>query len=149
MKQTLTTLQILFLGLLMGPALLMAVSFILHQTGGFSPVLVHLDELLLLIVLMVGGASFIASRTVFEKQLAQARTKTDQSEQLDAYKTASILRYALLEAPAFLAAVLFLLSGSLTLLLVGVGILAYMVTIRPSQDAMMMDLGLTIRDLEA
>ncbi len=149
MKKTLTILQILFFGLLAGPAMLMAVAYILHQTGGFTPILVDLDELLLLAVLMVSGASFMASRTVFEKQVADARAKTETSEQLDAYKTASVLRYALLEAPAFLAAVLFLLSGSITLLLAGIGILAYMVTIRPSQDGLMMDLGLTIRDLES
>ncbi len=149
MKQTLILLQILFFGLLIGPAMLMAVAYILHQTGGFTPVLVDLDEVLLLAVLIVGGGSFVASRTVFEKQVSDARAKSDITDKLDAYKTASLLRYALLEAPAFLAAILFLLSGSITLLLAGVGILAYMVTIRPSQDGLLMDLGLSMLDLEA
>lgn len=149
MKQTLTTLQVLFFGLLAGPAMLMAVAYILHQTGGFTPVLLDLEEVLLLAVLMVGGGSFVASRTMFEKQVADARAKSDVSNKLDAYKTASVLRYALLEAPAFLAAVLFLLSGSITLLFAGIGILVYMVTIRPSQDGMLMDLGMSIRDLES
>jgi hypothetical protein len=149
MKQTLTTLQVLFFGLLAGPAMLMAVAYILHQTGGFIPVLVDLEEILLLAVLMVGAGSFVASRMVFERQVTEARSKSDVSEQMDAYKTASILRYTLLESPALLAGVLFLLSGSITLLMVGIGILAYMVTVRPSQDGMLMDLGLTIRDLES
>jgi len=149
MKQTLLLLQILFFGLLIGPAMLMAVAYILHQTGGFSPVFIDLDEILLIIVLTVGAGTFLASRAVFEKQLSDARAKSELSEKLDAYKTAIILRFALYEAPAFLAAILFLVSGSIGLLLVGIGILAYMITMRPNQDGMMMDLGLSIRDLES
>lgn len=73
--------------------------------------------------------AFFLSNFLFKSQLKQADTKLKPEDNLPIYQTASIVRWAILEATALL--ILFLKQD---LLILGILIILYLIFLRPTED---------------
>lgn len=73
--------------------------------------------------------AFFLSNFLFKSQLKQADTKLKPEDNLPIYQTASIVRWAVLEAAALL--ILFLKQD---LLILGILIILYLIFLRPTED---------------
>ncbi len=83
--------------------------------------------------------AFFLSNFLFKLQLKQADPKLKTEENLPIYQTASIIRWAILEASALL--ILFLKQN---LLLLGILIIVYLVFLRPTEDRIVSELSKAI-----
>lgn len=83
--------------------------------------------------------AFFLSNFLFKSQLKQADPKLNPEDNFPIYQTASILRWAILEASALL--ILFLKQD---LLLLGILIIVYLVFLRPTEDKMVSELSKAI-----
>lgn len=144
MRSYFQTLNILFFGLLMGPAMLAVVAAVLIETGTFVP---PGGEMLHLVFgVMVPGTgigSFFASKMVFEKRMPAVMALPTLSEKLEGYRTELILKYALLESPAIFAFLAYLLTGTMLFFAIGAAMLLFMLMVRPSREGAVMHLALS------
>ena len=83
--------------------------------------------------------AFFLSNFLFKSQLKQADPKLKLEENLPIYQTASIVRWAILEASALL--ILFLKQDLLSL---GILIIVYLVFLRPTEDRIISELSKVI-----
>lgn len=143
MRSYFQTLNILFFGLVMGPAMLAIVAMVLIQTGSFTPLP---NEMLGIVfgtaVPAVGIGAFFASKMVFERRMAAVIARPTLEEKLEAYRTELILKYALLESPAIFAFLAYLLTGTMLFFAIGAAMLAFMLMVRPTRDGAVMHLAL-------
>lgn len=83
--------------------------------------------------------AFFLSNFLFKSQLKQVDPKLKPKENLPIYQTASIIRWAILEASALL--ILFLKQD---LLILGILIIVYLVFLRPTEDRIVSELSKAI-----
>jgi hypothetical protein len=88
-----------------------------------------------LIYFAIPISAFLLSNFLFKSQLKQADPKLKPADNLPIYQTASIIRWAILEASALL--ILFLKQD---LLLLGILIIVYLVFLRPTEDRIVSEL---------
>jgi hypothetical protein len=88
-----------------------------------------------LIYFAIPISAFLLSNFLFKSQLKQADPKLKPVDNLPIYQTASIIRWAILEASALL--ILFLKQD---LLLLGILIIVYLVFLRPTEDRIVSEL---------
>jgi len=143
MRSYFQTLNILFFGLVMGPAMLAIVAMVLIQTGSFTPLP---NEMLGIVfgtaVPAVGIGAFYASKILFEKRMPAVIALPTLEEKLEGYRTELILKYALLESPAIFAFLAYLLTGTMLFFAIGAAMLAFMLMVRPTRDSAVMHLAL-------
>ncbi len=150
MKNYFLTLNILFIGLVMGPAMLALVAFALIQTGSFVP---DTDGTLSVIfgslIPAIGIGAFFASKITFERRMPAVIAMPNLEEKLAAYRTELILKYALLESPSILAFLAYLLTGAMLFFFIGSAMLAFMIMVRPTREGAVMHLALSAGDAAA
>ena len=88
-----------------------------------------------LIYFAIPISAFLLSNFLFKSQLKQADPKLKPLDNLPIYQTASIIRWAILEASVLL--ILFLKQD---LLLLGILIIVYLVFLRPTEDRIVSEL---------
>jgi len=144
MRSYFQTLNILFFGLVMGPAMLGAVAFALHQTGTFAPLADDvLDSVFGIAVPAIGFGAFYASKILFERRMPAVIARPSLDEKLEGYRTELILKYALLESPSIFAFLAYLLTGSMMFFAIGAAMLLFMIVVRPTREGAVMHLALS------
>lgn len=140
------TLTILHLGLLISLTFFGLVIFVLLSTGtnfGQS----DLTMVMAYVAMISAAAGLLASDRVFKIKLNKAKGITDLKEKMTSYRSALIVRYALIEAPAFVAIVSVMLTNDnrfFILALFLTGVLAYH---RPTRDKAITDLALDQKEI--
>ena len=143
MRSYFLTLNILFFGLVMGPAMLAVVAMVLIQTGTFIPLTDDvLGTVFGIAVPAVGIGAFYASKILFEKRMPAVIARPTLDEKLEGYRIELILKYTLLESPAIFAFLAFMLTGTMLFFALGAAILLFMVLVRPTRDGAVMHLAL-------
>ncbi|WP_296383040.1 hypothetical protein [Winogradskyella sp.] len=84
------------------------------------------------------------SHFLFQKNLKKTQEKSTLKEKLVQYQSARIIRYAMLEAPALLGIVIFIITSNPFYLLIAAIVLAYLVLLRPTKPILKEDLNLNI-----
>lgn len=151
MKQhgTLKKLQILHRVLLIGQIVFAAVAFFLLYTNKFTPLLPDKDQLLQVIAIIISFGGFFIGSTLFKKKLLQARdSSTVIKSKADAYRFASIIQWALLEAPCLFGIICFLLVGNHAFLALSAAIMFWFALTGPSKIKVMMLLRLSEGEME-
>lgn len=139
-------LAILHSSFIFGQIAFAGMALFLRSTGGFTFEDESLRTILPLVALAlsVGGAA--AGAAIFRRQREVLRGQAVLSEKLAGYRSAQILRWALLEGPALFSIVTFLLTGVYWVLgLVGL-LVALFVSYRPSPKRTVQDLLLSHED---
>jgi hypothetical protein len=99
-----------------------------------------------LIVPVFAIAGIYGSQYLFKMKLNDIKNKTNLSEKLTDYKSACIIRWAILEAPSFLAIVAAIITGEVLLLGIVAIIIAWFVAIRPGVQRAINELDLDYKD---
>ncbi|MCB0280314.1 MAG: hypothetical protein KDD94_12470, partial [Calditrichaeota bacterium] len=76
------------------------------------------------------------------------KQETDFSKKLENYRTLSIVRYALLEAPSLLSLVLFFLSSDFFFLMISALLIFLLILIKPSRERLISELEPNPQELE-
>lgn len=97
-------------------------------------------------IYIIGGLTIIGvlmSAQLFSLKIKALREVKDLQEKLSGYRTALILRYALLEVPSLLAIVGYLLTNNLLLLVFSGLITLLLIIYRPTKERLITDLDLS------
>jgi anaerobic C4-dicarboxylate transporter len=136
----LKTMRIIFFALLAGQIIFMAVAFF---TVNNNPPQSQSDDLFNIIVPVAIGLGLFMSSLLFKQMLAKIKKDDSFEQKLEAYRSALIIRYALLEVPSIFSTVVYLFSGNIIFLAFsGVMILAFLINM-PSRDKATQDLNLS------
>ena len=136
----LKTMRVIFFALLAGQIIFMAVAFF---TVNNNPPQSQSDDLFNIIVPVAIGLGLFMSSLLFKQMLAKIKKDDSFEQKLEAYRSALIIRYALLEVPSIFSTVVYLFSGNIIFLAFsGVMILAFLMNM-PSRDKATQDLNLS------
>lgn len=108
-------------------------------------------NVLLYIVPIAALIGYFGSQFLFKKLLMRITDTDSLEEKLKKYQSASHLKYALIEAPAFLALFAYYNSGNALPLVIAVCLLVYLFVQKPSKQKILMEIPLTMeqrRELE-
>ena len=100
--------------------------------------------LFIYLVPVVAAGGYFISQFLFAKQLRTVTRDQKLSVKLATYLTASLLKYALLEAAGFLALIAYYLSGNALHLTIAIALVAYLFVQRPTADKIKKHLPLTL-----
>jgi hypothetical protein len=139
-KNALKTTSIIHLALLAGQVLFMIVAYITNKNIKYfdykdsrNDVFFYIAPLMAITCTVVGGFLFNQQLGKFHQQAAGSGKTL--SEKLQAYQSALIVRYALLEGPSLFGIVCFLITGNLFYLLISTCLIITMISLRPSVNA--------------
>ena len=142
-KSFLKTLVIIHLALCTGLG-----AFILFCYFQSPNVVADLDnnDILIYIVPFFAVTGYFMSQILFKKQLESIQKNSPLQSKLAAFQTASLLKYALLEAPAFLAAFAFLNSNTALHFVIAIALLIYLYTQRPTKEKLLKEVPLNMEE---
>jgi len=147
-KEYFRTLQIIHLALIAGLLFFGLLAVFLINSGEF---IVELKELkktffILVPVFVIGG--YLGGRILFKKSMETAGKKESLPEKMADYRSALIVKYALLEGPSMLAIIAYLLTGDLSFIIIAAFIIAIFLTLRPNAGRAISDLNLNNYEIE-
>ncbi|HEY9113414.1 MAG TPA: hypothetical protein VIN10_01860 [Bacteroidales bacterium] len=139
-------LTIMYFALIAGLVFFGIVALFLVQSGQISDTGDELRNIFLFVapLFLVGGV--FGSTIMFKKGLVEAKNKTELLEKLNFYRSALIVRYALLEGPAFFTTVVYLITGDLLFLGMTALIIVIFLIINPSPEKAINDLELSYEE---
>ena len=110
---TFRALQIIHRAMLLGLILFAAIAFFLNYSGNFPPALQPYDQILQVIAIVLSIGGFFIGSSLFKKKIFQLRASVENIDnKLSAYRSVSLVQWALLEVPALFAIICFLLTGN-------------------------------------
>ena len=134
------TLTIIYMALLSG--LLLFIGFVFFQfEGGMTPTFDSSDTLLLIYPVVAIGA-ILLSQVIYKKLLTTAKNKSGLKSKLQGYQTASIVKFALIEGPAFFGIVLTMVTGNTAFIAIAGVLVIFLLLQKPSQAKVENDLDL-------
>lgn len=136
-------LKILFYALIAGLVFYAITATGIQKMELTSPVTIHFSNIVMPILLFIVMACIILSRVLFQRRLIEIKEKRSLQDRLTGYRGAMILRWALLEAPAFLLLTAYLLTGQQLYLALTLIILVRFITSRPTCQRTIEELTLT------
>jgi tellurite resistance protein TehA-like permease len=128
------TLNILFFALVAGQFFFAIIIIFLNLTGIENEQGKDIKQILLLLVPILIVGSIYASQMVFKSKLSLIKNKTLLKEKMFEYRSACIIRWAILELPGFLSLVICFWTGDLLFLGMTAIVIAYFITIRPGVE---------------
>ena len=140
-KEYFKLLSILHTSLLSAQLLFAFVSFYLNMNKVIDDSIQSLNAIFQFIVPVFIIGAIMGSSILFKTQMKTAKTKVTLAEKLNDYRSAFLVRCAMLEAPAMFAIVCYFLTANLLFLGFASLIIIYFVMTRPSPEN-------TINDLE-
>lgn len=141
-RQYMTSLSILFYALLAGQLIFLGIAAVLKFVADF-PNIPELDEILLYLPIVVLAGGFMVGSKLYNSRLVQLREMNQLPDQLNGYRGASILRWALAEGPIVLTIMSYLLTGKALLLGLAAGAIIAFITLRPGKEKLIRELALS------
>jgi len=86
------------------------------------------------LVPILAMTGYFTSKYIFQQQLKAIARDDALSSKLKKYQTANMLQYALVEGPALFALVIYYMQGNAFFLVIGLSLLAYLISLRPKTD---------------
>lgn len=146
-KEYLRGLQVIYLALLLGTVSLALVSlFVQSDISGETDR--SFNDLLLIVTTILSFAAVLASNIVFRQKLNTCLTLPGLYEKLTAYRSAIVVRLALVEAASYFLIVAYLLTGNLVLMALLVLILLVFLIYRPTKEKLITDLELSAKETD-
>jgi len=139
-KGFLKTMSIIFYALLAGQLLFIVVA--LFTVNSIAPQNQDNDTFNIIVPVIVGSGMFI-SNVLFKQLLGKIDNNLSFEKKIEAYRSALIIKYVLLEVPSIFSTTVFLMSGNLMFLAFSaVTILAFLVNI-PNRNKIAQELNLS------
>lgn len=141
------SLNMLYLALLAGPAIIAALSLYFKFTeGGFISFDPLLNNFLLLVVPLIVIGEIGAAIFITRNRLGELREESDWADKLNGYRGLYILRHALFESGALLAVTCHLLTANTIFLFIAVVPYAMLLYDKPNPEKLADDLELTVEE---
>ncbi|WP_167618647.1 hypothetical protein [Maribellus sediminis] len=140
-KEYFRSLQIVHLALMAGIVSFIVIAIVLQNMGFESdgedmiPALIYVVP-----VFMIGG--ILASNNVFKFRLKTCISQSGLKQKLEEYRSALIIKFALVEGPSFFAIIAYLLTANLVFVGITVLLLAVLLSYRPTPAKSIIDLEL-------
>src|SRR5690606_1016406 len=141
-KTFLKTLSVLHLIIFAGILLLASYIFSLDNNATLN--VFPKNDIFFYIVPALALLCFIGSNFIFKTYLNSITTNNTLKGKLSGYQSASLIKYALIEAPAFLAIIMFMNEGNLYYMIIAGVLIAYFFMLRPSKEKIINDLNLNM-----
>ena len=145
-KQYLKALNIVHAALLLGAVLFAAMTLFLNQTNGIAQKDAEMENIFLVMVPLFFLGSFVANYILIPKRLEKDRKEKDLSSKLDSYRATQIVKFAIMEGPAFFAIVTFLITGSYLLIGFAGMIMVLFATYFPTKEKIVNELELNRKE---
>lgn len=126
------TLSIIHLALMMGPVLFGFVTYSQSKNSfqGFSST----EDIFFIIIPIVALSGIFMGNLLFNKLVKSAIKADGLKSKLTGFQTASLIRYALIEGPAFLGVIAFQITENLTYLYIAAFLILFLYLLRPTKD---------------
>lgn len=142
-SQYFRALQILFFALLAGQILVAATVYMVYEPATLeNPDAKLYIDLFGVFALAMAGLAFFLNR----KKLETARQQTDMKQKLADYRTACILKWALIEGATIMSVVLFFVTGKTNFLGIASVLIVYFATQFPSRQRLVRELDLSVSE---
>jgi len=135
------SIKIVHIALVIGVVFFILISVFL-QIKGFGTVAPEIDNILLFVVPIFALGGIFASNFVFKKRLNEIRKKSNLKEKMEEYRSALIVKLALIEGPSFFAVVTYLLTGNYIYLGLAVILIIVFLIYTPNKTKFINDLEL-------
>lgn len=145
--QLFNALRIIFIALVGGQVLFLAVVLYL-RSNGFEAESPELTRSFQYIVLILGVTMISASHFLYRLQIARGRRESDIVARLGSYYTGTIIRSAMHEGVTLLSLIAVLLTGEMFFIWCAVVVLALLVVTFPSKERAIAELGLSPEESE-
>lgn len=140
-KNTVKTLTVMHLVLVIGLSIFTTIAF--FQGKGFNTNTEGLGVFLFLVpVLALMG--YFGSQIYFKKQMAKIEKSESLKVKLEKYKSASNIKYLMIDAPAFLGLFVYYSTGNALPLVISICLLAYLLAQRPTKQHIVNSLPLSL-----
>ncbi|QXP52754.1 hypothetical protein H0I25_12815 [Cellulophaga sp. HaHa_2_95] len=107
------------------------------------------NDIFIYVVPIVAMVGYFASKYMYSRELAAINTSEDLKTKLALYQKANILKFALLEGPAFLAFLQFMSNGYTLYFTIGTTLLLYLAMQSPSKTKTIEELSLNTIERES
>jgi len=136
------SLKIVHIALVLGIVFFALISILL-QSKGFGDLGEEIKNILLILVPIFVAFGILASRFIFKQRIKTIDKSFSLKKKLENYRSALILKFALIEAPSFFAIVSYLLTGDYIFLVLVVILIVVFIFYTPSLTKSINDLELS------
>lgn len=120
-------------------------AFAFMQNGNFN-VNSRADDVFIYIVPIVAMAGYFGSKFIYKNLLQNLPREEPLMKKLQRYQMASIIQYALIEGPSFLALFAYFYSGNAMHLVIAISLMLYLFILRPSLQKLKNELPLSLEE---
>ncbi len=113
--------------------LVLFTGFVYWQGGSFIAEMNGSDFFIYLVPIAAAMGYFLG-KFLFEKNLATIHKEDSLGSKLTTYQMASLIQYALIEGPAFLALIAYYQNGNALHLVIAISLAVYLFALRPKQQ---------------
>lgn len=135
--------NVIFFGLLFGMVSMGSIIYVINPTENFD---FNFKNPLLIIMMVVIIAGVFASGFLYNTLKSKIETKDSLQDKIAKIQQALIIKFALIEGPALLGIILFLVESNLAFLMLSVLMILYFVTLKPSKNKLADDMNLTSQE---
>lgn len=143
-------LQILFMAMLYGQILFALLSFILVKYGFFKQVNFQLktEKIFETLSVIISFVAVLLAFSVFKKKIEQARKNVALKEKFTEYRTACIIKYAMIEAASLLSIIFYLLTSKWNFIVIAVLLIFIFMSQNPIRQRIKTELMVDDTDVE-
>lgn len=127
-------LSVLFTAFLAGQLIFTALAFYLVNSGSFPASSSELQDIFFIMAPALIIAGRLIGNVLYKKKIQQAQNLTTTAPKLDIYRSAFIVRCALLEGPILFAIIAFMLTHTIELLAFVAGGIFLFFLLKPNKD---------------
>lgn len=113
------------------------------QNRSFSASIVETD-IFIYVVPLVAMIGYFTSKLIYQKQIQKISKEDSLVKKLQEYQAASLVKYALIEGPAFLALFAYYMNGNAMHLVIAMSLLVYLFFQRPTLVKLKLELPLNL-----
>ena len=143
-------LKILHLALMAGQLLFIVIMFssvYFQRINTFT--LANISGEILIAMIIIAALAYLFANSLFNKKLAIIReTNLDVPQKLENYRSANVIRWALIEAPVILCCIFFFVTGNYYILLIAVIMIFLFYSTRTGTEKTINDLQISLSDLD-
>jgi magnesium-transporting ATPase (P-type) len=147
LKQLFTSLKIIYLGLVMGQIIFIAIFLFLVYSGN-SGEMQDLSNILLFVAFVLVASAVFAANKIFNLKMSQIDENNSLEYKLSEYRTSLIIKFGILEGPSLLSIVFFFMTANELFLVFSILILGFFFIYRPSNSKIASDLKLKANEVD-
>jgi hypothetical protein len=145
-KEYFNSLNITYMSLILGQVFFAIISLFLSLSGLVSFNLEDSKFILIIVTILFAFGAFYGNTYIFKMKLNAINPASSLFDKLNEYRSACILRWAILEGPSFLSIIGYFLTGDLTFIIITSSIIAFFFMNRPNAEKACTELNLEYQD---